>query len=133
IGGVLATEPEVYVLDGASAGLDPKGQQGMMDMFYEIHEQEQARMILVTHSMADALEYADNIMILNNGEQFVAGTPEDSSQQQESIRSVQLQVPETIQFIKKFNAKMGTNLPLKRQTVTELAAHIKATLGENNG
>lgn len=133
IAGVLATEPEVYVLDEPTAGLDPKGQQEMMDMFYQIHEQEQATMILVTHSMEDALQYADHIIILNNGEHFLEGTPEDIFQQEESIRSVQLQVPESIQFIKKFNAKMGTNLPLKRQTVTELAAHIKATLGENNG
>src|SRR5699024_11688499 len=97
------------------------------DMFYQIHEQEQATMILVTHSMEDALQYADHIIILNNGEHFLEGTPEDIFQQEESIRSVQLQVPESIQFIKKFNAKMDANLPLKRQTDTELAAHIKET------
>src|SRR5699024_11628225 len=70
IGGVLATEPEVYVLDEPTAGLDPKGQQDMMDMFYQIHEQEQATMILVTHSMKDALQYANHIIILNKGAHF---------------------------------------------------------------
>src|SRR5699024_12477129 len=83
IAGVLATEPEVYVRDEPTAGLDPKGQQEMMDMFYQIHAQEQATMILVTHSMEDVLQYADHIIILNNGEHFLEGTPEDIFQQEE--------------------------------------------------
>src|SRR5699024_12344693 len=123
----------VDVIEQPTAGLDPKRKQESREMFYQIHEQEQATMILVTHSMEDAFQYADHIIILNNGEHILEGTPEDIFQQEESIRSVQLQVPESIQFIKKFNAKMGTNLPLKRQTVTELAAHITETQGENNG
>src|SRR5699024_12464205 len=83
---VLATETKGYVHDEPTAGLEPKGQQEMMDMFYQIHEQEQATMILVTHSMEDALQYADHIIILNNGEHFLEGTPEDIFQQEESIR-----------------------------------------------
>lgn len=133
IAGVLATEPEVYVLDEPTAGLDPKGQQEMMDMFYQIHEQENATMILVTHSMEDALQYADHIIILNEGERYLEGTPEDIFKQEEAIRNVQLQVPESIQFIKQFNAKMKADLPLKKMTIAEIAKKIKVTLGDKHG
>src|SRR5699024_4903498 len=37
IAGVLASEPRIYVLDEPTAGLDPRGQKEIMDMFYDIH------------------------------------------------------------------------------------------------
>src|SRR5690625_554569 len=41
IAGVLAAKPDVYVLDEPTAGLDPRGQKEMMDMFYSIHQEEE--------------------------------------------------------------------------------------------
>src|SRR5699024_12217733 len=118
--------------DEPTAGLDPKGQQEVMDMFYQIHEQEQSTMILVTHRMEDALQYADHIIILSNGEHFLEGTPEDIFQQEESIRSVQLQFPESIQFIKKLNAKIVANLQLKRQTINKITQQNKTNTKKTN-
>src|SRR5690625_5362942 len=56
IAGVLATKPEVFVLDEPTAGLDPRGQKNIMDMFYNIHQSEKVTTILVTHSMEDRSE-----------------------------------------------------------------------------
>src|SRR5690625_4782922 len=40
IAGVLATQPEVYVLDEPTAGLDPRGQKEIMNLFYQLHQTE---------------------------------------------------------------------------------------------
>ena len=128
IAGVLVSKPEVYVLDEPTAGLDPRGQKEMMDMFYRIHQEEQVTTILVTHSMEDALHYADYIIILNKGEKFMEGTPEEIFRHEERIREVQLLIPESIQFMKQFNEKFGSNLPLKKQTIQEIAQKIKQSL-----
>src|SRR5699024_7994760 len=71
IAGVLATKPDIYVLDEPTAGLDPKGQKEIMDMFYALHQEQKATTVLVTHSMEDALAYADYLIILNKGEKYM--------------------------------------------------------------
>ena len=129
IAGVLATKPEVYVLDEPTAGLDPKGQTEIMDMFKQIHQQEKVTTILVTHSMEDALKYADYIMILNQGEKYLEGTPEEVFQEEARIQDVQLRLPESIRFLKQFNEKFETNLSLEHHSVSSIAKNVQAVLG----
>ena len=124
IAGVLATKPKVYVLDEPTAGLDPKGQKEIMDMFYQLHQIEKTTTILVTHSMEDALQYADYLIILNKGKKFMEGKPEEIFLKETEIKEVHLQVPESIQFLKQFNERFGTNLPLTRQSTQEIATQI---------
>src|SRR5699024_7109118 len=38
IAGVLAIQPEILVLDEPTAGLDPRGQKEIMNMFYRLHQ-----------------------------------------------------------------------------------------------
>lgn len=128
IAGVLATKPSVYVLDEPTAGLDPKGQKEIMDMFQQMHQEEQVTTILVTHSMEDALNYADYIVILNKGEKYMEGKPEDIFVKEAELQHVHLQVPESIQFLKKYNEKFGSELPITRQSIKEIAAQIERTL-----
>jgi len=127
IAGVLAIKPKIYVLDEPTAGLDPKGQKEIMDMFAMIHEEENATTILVTHSMEDALQYADYLIILNKGELYMEGRPEEIFVQKEALEKVQLQVPQSIQFIQQFNEKFDANLPLTIDSIDMLASQIQAT------
>jgi len=124
IAGVLATKPSIYVLDEPTAGLDPKGQKEILDMFYELHKKENITTILVTHSMENALSYADHLIILNKGEKYMEGKPEQVFLKEEELQLVQLQLPESFQFIKKYNKKFNENLPLKNYTSSEIAKKI---------
>lgn len=128
IAGVLATNPEVLVLDEPTAGLDPRGQREMMDMFYDLHNQEGLTTILVTHSMEDAVKYADNVIILNDGTKYMEGKPENVLTQREALQKVQLDVPEMVQFINEFSEKFGYHIPYRRQSSAELANEIRQIL-----
>lgn len=133
IAGVLAIEPDVYVLDEPTAGLDPRGQQEMMELFRHIHDTEKVTTVLITHNMEDALQYADYIIILNKGQKYMEGTPEEIFAQEEAIRKVQLHVPPSIQFINSFNERFHTKIPLKKQNLDELSDKIVRTIrGKKN-
>ena len=128
IAGVLATKPSVYVLDEPTAGLDPKGQKEIMDMFYNMHKEERVTTILVTHSMEDALHYSDYLIILNKSEKYMEGRPEDIFTKEEKLKHVQLQIPESIQFLQKYNQMFDTEFPLITKSPKEIASFIKQTL-----
>ncbi|WP_163971972.1 energy-coupling factor ABC transporter ATP-binding protein [Oceanobacillus halotolerans] len=125
IAGVLATKPKVLVLDEPTAGLDPRGQKEMMDMFYNMHKNQGLTTILVTHSMEDAVKYADHVIILNNGTKYMEGKPEEVFTQAEALQQVQLDVPEVVQFLTKFQKKFHKQIPFERQTMKELARSIQ--------
>lgn len=128
IAGVLAVDPKVLVLDEPTAGLDPRGQKEIMDMFYSLHQEKRLTTVLVTHSMEDALKYADHVIIMNKGTKYMEGTPLEVFKQKEALQRVDLDVPEIIQFLESFEAKFNVKIPYEKQSLTEIAAQMKAAL-----
>lgn len=110
IAGVLAMQPEVIVLDEPTAGLDPRGRQEIMELFYRLHKEQNLTMILVTHSMEDAARYADQIAIMHEGRCVLNGTPRDIFSDSEQLAAYRLEVPRIIQFQKQLEARIGLSL-----------------------
>lgn len=132
IAGVLAVQPDVLVLDEPTAGLDPRGQKEIMDMFYHMHHEQQLTTILVTHSMEDALQYADHVIILNKGTLYMEGQPEDVFIQNETLQKVDLDVPEVIHFLQQFEQKFGQHIPFERQSIQQIAQSIQRIVEGND-
>lgn len=130
IAGILAMEPEVLVLDEPTAGLDPEGQREIMDMFADLHKRKRLTTILVTHSMEDALKYADHVIILENGQKHIEGKPADIFVKKEALEKVQLDRPEIIQFIQSFEERFGKAIPYRNQTIDQLATELVDALKE---
>ncbi|PXW87689.1 energy-coupling factor transport system ATP-binding protein [Streptohalobacillus salinus] len=128
IAGVLAMNPEVLVLDEPTAGLDPKGQQEIMDMFYQLHHDKGLTTILVTHSMEDALKYAEHVIILEGGRKHLEGDVGEVFTQKQTLKEVQLDVPEVIQFLMDLDERMGIRIPYEKQTIDVLSNQIKQHL-----
>ncbi|WP_077324016.1 energy-coupling factor ABC transporter ATP-binding protein [Virgibacillus siamensis] len=124
IAGVLATRPKILVLDEPTAGLDPSGQKDMMEMFADMHHKQGQTTVLVTHSMEDAVKYADHVIILNKGTKYMEGKPEEVFSQKEALQKVQLDVPEMVQFLNAFEQRFGKAIPFRRQTIAEAANDI---------
>ncbi|KGR92002.1 cobalt transporter ATP-binding subunit [Ureibacillus massiliensis 4400831 = CIP 108448 = CCUG 49529] len=128
IAGVLAMEPEVIVLDEPTAGLDPRGQKEIMDMFYELHKEQGLTTILVTHSMEDAARYADNLAIMHEGRCVLTGAPREIFADAETLESYRLELPRIVKFQHKIEKMIGTTLSKVCLTEEELATEIAHAL-----
>ena len=130
IAGVLAMEPEVIVLDEPTAGLDPRGQKEMMDMFYQLHKEKSLTTILVTHSMEDAARYADEVAIMHEGRCVLTGEPRTLFGDEELLKQYRLEMPRVVQFQRRFEQLSGQSLPETCLTEEELAQAIAKAVKE---
>lgn len=122
IAGVLAMEPEVLVLDEPTAGLDPQGRKEMMDMFWRLHQEKGLTIVLVTHLMDDVANFADRVIVLENGRIVKEGTPEAVFQEVQWLQEKQLGVPTATVFAEKLQEKgfVFDTLPLTADALADV-------------
>lgn len=73
----LINEPKVLLLDEPLAALDLKLRQEMQYELKEIQRNAGITFIFVTHDQEEALTMSDKIVVMNQGEIYQIGTPED--------------------------------------------------------
>ena len=132
IAGVLAMNPDVIVLDEPTAGLDPRGQKEIMDLFYRLHKERELTTILVTHSMEDAAKYADQISIMHEGRCVLTGAPREIFSDSETLKKYRLEIPRIVKFQQKIEKLIGTPLSKICLTEEELADEIARALKERD-
>ena len=66
VASVLAAQPQVIILDEPTTGLDYRHQRNMMEMLKRLNRFGHT-IIIITHSMQVAAEYADRILVMKNG------------------------------------------------------------------
>lgn len=91
IAGALAMDPEVLVLDEASAMLDPRGRDGLMKVVRELNGRGMT-VVMVTHIMAEAAE-ADYVVVLDAGRIRMEGTPQEVLTRADELDELGLEVP----------------------------------------
>ncbi len=67
---LMATQvrPEVMLLDEHTAALDPKTSAQLMALTDEHIRREHLTALMITHNLADALEYGNRLLVLANGQ-----------------------------------------------------------------
>lgn len=76
LAGVLAMNQPILVLDEPMAGLDPQGRSHVRALLHQLKDAG-STLFMVTHSMDDVAELADQVIALDHGALVAAGTPAD--------------------------------------------------------
>ena len=123
IAGVLATEPEILILDEPAAGLDPSGRERLLGELHKIRKEQGTTIILISHSMEDLAQNVERIILLNKGELFRDTTTHDAFSSSKILEECGLELPEITKIIKILN-NSGMNLPENIFTVEEAYSAI---------
>lgn len=75
IAGVVAMNPDYLVLDEPSAGLDPRSRNAVFREIMALHKSRGIAIVLVTHSMEEAVKYANRMLVINGGQVLFDGEP----------------------------------------------------------
>ncbi|PEZ80487.1 MULTISPECIES: ATP-binding cassette domain-containing protein [Bacillaceae] len=92
IAGVLAMEPDVWLLDEPTAGLDPYFSKQIMALLDSIHHQDKT-IILSTHDVNLAYQWADEVVVMNDGKVIYQGDPVSVFHDEDVLLQAHLEKP----------------------------------------
>ena len=72
----LAVEPTVLLLDEPFGALDAKVRKELREWLRRLHDEVHVTTVFVTHDQEEALEVADEIVVINEGRVEQIGTPD---------------------------------------------------------
>ena len=115
IAGVLAMKPDILILDEPTAGLDPKGREEILGLIKTLHDESNISIVLVSHSMEDVAEYADRIIVINDGRLVFDDTPQNVFENHEVLNEMGLSVPSAKRVLYKLHEK---GIPVRTKAIT---------------
>lgn len=97
IAGIIASNPDVLVLDEPTAGLDPNGKKEIMALVKKFHENGKT-IIIVTHDMDLVLNFAKTVIVLNEAKLIEVTTPQKLFNSP-NLEKYSLEIPTLYKFI----------------------------------
>lgn len=93
IAGIMAMKPEIIVFDEPTAGLDPQGRETVFNAIREYRRQNNATIIIVSHSMEDIASICDRIIVMNDGKAIMHDTVSEVFKNASLLKEIGLSVP----------------------------------------
>ena len=123
IAGVLAMDPKVLILDEPTAGLDPQGRDEIPGQIRKLHRERGITIVLVSHSMEDVAEYAERIIVVNDGKIPFDGAPREVFSHYKELETMGLAAPE-ITYVMHELRERGFPVDVNASTVAEAKESI---------
>lgn len=130
IAGVMAIEPQILCLDEPAAGLDPSSRKEMMKLFVE-YQKAGHTVILVTHNMDDVAEFADDVLVMEDGKLIKHDQPRAIFADPEWLKEHYLSEPTASMFASELtDFKFKRNPLTLDQLVAEIVENVKGEFYE---
>ena len=98
IAGVMAMRPECMIFDESTAMLDPLGRKEVLNAILKLNSEKNITVIMITHYMEEAA-MADRIVVLNDGELLLDGTPSEVFDKEDVLVGCGLAIPQCTEII----------------------------------
>lgn len=128
IAGVMAMRPQCIVLDEPTAMLDPNGRKEVVRTVHELNRKEGITVLLITHYMEEVTG-ADRVIVMDEGNVVMDGTPREIFSQVEKLKTYRLDVPQVTELAFELKQR-GLDLPDGILTLDELMENLLPRFAE---
>ena len=125
IAGILASNPDILILDEPTVGLDPVGKCELLELLKHIHETTNKTIILITHDMNVVTKYTNRTIVLNSGEIVYDGSTKELFHNYKKLEQYNLDLPYISKIALKLKEKELINFNKLPLTLEELHNMIK--------
>jgi energy-coupling factor transport system ATP-binding protein len=122
IAGVIAMRPNCIVFDESTAMLDPIGRKQVMETMKKLNKEYGITIVHITHYMQEAI-LADRIIVMEEGEVLLTGTPKEVFANTQKMKEIGLDVPDAT-YLGYLLIQEGFDLPKDLLTVEEVVEAI---------
>ena len=126
VAGVLAMQPDVMILDEATAMLDPSGREEVFSTVRKLNREKSITVVWITHFMEEAAK-ADRVVVLDHGAVAMDGTPREVFARVQELKSLGLDVPPMAE-LSRMLGESGLPLPAGILTVDDMVKELKQCL-----
>lgn len=103
--GIFVMEPDIFIFDEPDAGLDSIARKHFYEMIKEINEVQGKTIIVITHNLDDVVEYANKVIVLNNGRIVSSGKPHEVLFDTKLMNECNLVTPYSVEIINYLKTK----------------------------
>lgn len=111
IASVLATNPDVFVLDEPTAALDARSREDLLGLLRQLCERDRKTIVVVTHRLEELLPYADRFIVLDRGTVTFQGTAAEIWGRPELLEETGIPVPKPLRLRQALMRDFGIPLP----------------------
>lgn len=130
IAGILASKPDILVLDEPTAGLDPFAKKELLLFLAELNEVYHNSVIIITHDMELVSRYAKRILVLKKGKLMYDGDKLGLFQNEALVSECNLDYPEVIKIMKYLQEQLNISLDVYQFTLAEAKKELEKKLGK---
>lgn len=124
LAGILATVPQILILDEPTAGLDPRGRRELLKLVRTLHQEQGITVIYITHHLEEALENAERILFLHKGKIFADLHPEQVMQHLPELKEVGILATPLHRLIQRINERTSGLIPETIYQEKQLIEHL---------
>ncbi len=122
VASVLAAQPQVIILDEPTTGLDYRHQRNMMEMLKRLNQYGHT-IIIITHSMWVATEYANRTIVMKDGRILSDGPTRAIFSDENKLAEASLSPPSLV--------RLSNWLGTKALTVQQMVQELKTRVGDS--
>ena len=123
IAGIMAMKPEIIIFDEPTAGLDPIGRETVFEAIKKYRMDNDATIVIVSHSMEDMALICDKIIVLNDGNVVMHDTVSEVFKNAEKLKEIGLNVPIVTDVLLTLK-DMGIDLSTEHFTVESASKYL---------
>lgn len=129
IAGILASDPDILVLDEPTVGLDPRGKAELMEMLVQIQKDTSKSIIMITHDMNVVAKYAKRCIVLNNGRIVYDGPKNEMFENRDFLLEHNLDIPDITKLA--YSLKNKGLITFKKPPLTKEELFTVITRGDD--
>jgi energy-coupling factor transport system ATP-binding protein len=133
IAGILAMKPDCIVLDEATSMLDSHGRREILGVIGKLNKAGMT-IVSVTHHMSEAAD-ADRVLVMEEGQIVLEGTPREVFRQAERLHALHLDVPQASQLAAAVNRQYQRFRPdlIHKDEIVDEVERLQPPIAEVSG